>query len=69
MFDLVNWLALLCCFCCDHKSADEEEYDIAERDRARKQITSDMREAGTTTKGPPKTPRLAHAPLAIPSPK
>jgi hypothetical protein len=68
MFDLVNWFALMCCWCCDRKDKDEEEYEISERERAR-QLKADLKEEATTTsqEQPKRVPQLAHAPQLQPS--
>jgi len=63
MFDLVNWFALMCCWCCDRKSKDEEEYEISERDRQRQELKVDLGEGGSAVQGQAKKPpQLAHAP-------
>jgi hypothetical protein len=66
MFDLIDNLTLMCCWCCDRKSKDEEEYEISEREQAQKQREKDLKEgttAATVQEQPKKVvPRLAHAP-------
>ncbi len=66
MFDLVDWFCLMCCWCCDRKDKDEEEFDISERDRARQQLKADLKEGAVTETQPKKPPQLAHAPQIKP---
>ncbi|EXJ70672.1 uncharacterized protein A1O5_05662 [Cladophialophora psammophila CBS 110553] len=67
MFDLINWLMLMCCWCCDRKDRDEEEYDISERKRERGSRANSREQDGDATAGEQgqvvkKKPLLAHAP-------
>ncbi|KAJ9616348.1 hypothetical protein H2200_000066 [Cladophialophora chaetospira] len=66
MFDLVDYLCLLCCWCCGRKDKDVEEYEISERDRARQQLKADLSEGAVTETQPKKPPQLAHAPQIQP---
>jgi hypothetical protein len=65
MFDPVDWFMLMCCWCCDRKDKDEEEYDNAERERARQQLKADLDDGAAMPhekQQPKKQPQLAHAP-------
>jgi hypothetical protein len=69
MFDPVDYFLLLCCWCCDRKSKDEEEFEISERDRMRHQLKADLSEQRIIEQQPQPPPRLAHAPPLSPSDK
>ncbi len=62
MFDPVDWFLLMCCWCCDRKRKDEEEYEISEREHARQKLKADLREEVVSENQPKIPPRLAHAP-------
>ncbi|ETI19930.1 hypothetical protein G647_08945 [Cladophialophora carrionii CBS 160.54] len=63
MFDPIDWFMLMCCWCCDRKDKDEEEYEVSERERARQQLKADLTDgAATPHEQPKKPPQLAHAP-------
>ncbi|KIW70316.1 hypothetical protein PV04_02599 [Phialophora macrospora] len=65
MFDPIDWFMLMCCWCCDRKDKDEEDYEISERERARQQLKADLNDGAATPREqqqPKKPPQLAHAP-------
>ena len=66
MFDLVDWFLLMCCWCCDRKDKDEEEFEISERESARQKLMGDLTDGATTETQPQKPPQLAHAPQILP---
>ena len=57
--DLCNSLALLCCWCCDHKDPDEEQYDHDERVKKASQFkpASDDSLVSRQQPGPVQTPQ------------
>ncbi|EXJ62004.1 hypothetical protein A1O7_02436 [Cladophialophora yegresii CBS 114405] len=66
MFDPVDWFMLMCCWCCDRKDKDEEEYEVSERERTRQQLKADLAdEAGMPHEQTKKPPQLAHAPAEL----